>query len=414
MAGKRVHAAATFATKVIGTAGGLFLNIYLARHLGPEQFGIFSLAVGIAGLFSIVSKFGLDTYVLREVAAAPPAGGSVLGAAAALVVVIAAVAAGTVVLIDVLALDFRPIVGAWFYIAVVGMGWLALLLAQERARKRPLRAQINESIIRQGVFLVAILIISYQSVLDFRGAIIAHAISYAITVVAIVAVDRQGLSGVGCSKESLVRIGGESAVRSFFVISLAGFVWQRSDLLLVGYFLGESEAGIYSVALRTSELLFMLMVATNQVTAPYVAKAFATDSLTPAFAEVKTITRFTSLIGIILVVAAIMALPSYLALFGPRFSDAAPYTIILLCAQLMNLAFGPAGMILNMTGRERHARNSILIVAACSIPLYATLILMFGLTGAAIGTVVSIFLVNFLWSNKVYKDFGYRCFVLFP
>ena len=55
-----------FAEKIIRMMVGLFIGIWVARYLGPEQFGLFSYAVSFVGLFTAISTMGLDTILVRE------------------------------------------------------------------------------------------------------------------------------------------------------------------------------------------------------------------------------------------------------------------------------------------------------------------------------------------------------------
>jgi len=45
---------------------GLFVGIWVARYLGPEQFGFFSYAQSFVGLFTAIATLGLDGIVVRE------------------------------------------------------------------------------------------------------------------------------------------------------------------------------------------------------------------------------------------------------------------------------------------------------------------------------------------------------------
>ncbi len=45
---------------------GLYISIWVARYLGPEQFGIFNYAHSYVALFAIFSTLGLDGIVVRE------------------------------------------------------------------------------------------------------------------------------------------------------------------------------------------------------------------------------------------------------------------------------------------------------------------------------------------------------------
>lgn len=46
---------------------GLFLNIWIVRGLGEENFGVFSYVTSLTGIFSIISTFGLQTVVVTTI-----------------------------------------------------------------------------------------------------------------------------------------------------------------------------------------------------------------------------------------------------------------------------------------------------------------------------------------------------------
>jgi len=55
-----------FAEKILRMVVGLFVGIWVARYLGPEQFGLFSYAGSFVGLFTAFATLGLDGIVIRE------------------------------------------------------------------------------------------------------------------------------------------------------------------------------------------------------------------------------------------------------------------------------------------------------------------------------------------------------------
>ena len=55
-----------FGEKILRMVVGLFVGIWVARYLGPEQFGLFSYAQSFVGLFSAIATLGLDGIVVRE------------------------------------------------------------------------------------------------------------------------------------------------------------------------------------------------------------------------------------------------------------------------------------------------------------------------------------------------------------
>ena len=56
-----------FFGEVIRIFGGLFIGIWVARYLGPNDFGVLNYALAYTALFGIFVKLGLDKIVIREV-----------------------------------------------------------------------------------------------------------------------------------------------------------------------------------------------------------------------------------------------------------------------------------------------------------------------------------------------------------
>lgn len=52
--------------KILRMAVGLFVGVWVARYLGPEQFGLLSYAQSFVGLFTVIATLGLDTIIVRE------------------------------------------------------------------------------------------------------------------------------------------------------------------------------------------------------------------------------------------------------------------------------------------------------------------------------------------------------------
>jgi len=55
-----------FGEKVLRLCVGIFVGVWIARYLGPEQFGVFSYAQSFVGLFAVTATLGLDGIVVRE------------------------------------------------------------------------------------------------------------------------------------------------------------------------------------------------------------------------------------------------------------------------------------------------------------------------------------------------------------
>jgi O-antigen/teichoic acid export membrane protein len=67
--------------KILRMGVGLFVGIWVARYLGPEQFGLLSYAQSFVFLFTAIATLGLDGIVVRELVKYPEKRGSLLGTA---------------------------------------------------------------------------------------------------------------------------------------------------------------------------------------------------------------------------------------------------------------------------------------------------------------------------------------------
>jgi O-antigen/teichoic acid export membrane protein len=70
-----------FAEKILRMVVGLFVGIWVARYLGPEQFGLFSYAQAFVGLFTAIAGLGLDGIIVRELVKDPSKQAVLLGTA---------------------------------------------------------------------------------------------------------------------------------------------------------------------------------------------------------------------------------------------------------------------------------------------------------------------------------------------
>jgi O-antigen/teichoic acid export membrane protein len=52
--------------KILRIFAGLFVTVWMARYLGPEQFGLFTYAQSFVFFFTIMATLGLDSIVVRE------------------------------------------------------------------------------------------------------------------------------------------------------------------------------------------------------------------------------------------------------------------------------------------------------------------------------------------------------------
>jgi O-antigen/teichoic acid export membrane protein len=73
-----------FFDKILRMGVGLFVGVWVARYLGPEQFGLFNFATAFTALFGAVATLGLQGIVVRDIVNDPSCKEETLGTAALL------------------------------------------------------------------------------------------------------------------------------------------------------------------------------------------------------------------------------------------------------------------------------------------------------------------------------------------
>ncbi len=68
-----------FTDKLFKMGVGLFVSVWVARYLGPEQFGTLNYVIALVSLFSVLSTLGLDQIVVRDLVKYPEQQNEVLG-----------------------------------------------------------------------------------------------------------------------------------------------------------------------------------------------------------------------------------------------------------------------------------------------------------------------------------------------
>jgi O-antigen/teichoic acid export membrane protein len=103
----------------------IFVGIYVARYLGPEQFGVLSYALAIVTIFMAVSRLGMDSILVRDLAKFPEQAKEYMGTAFGLMVV---VAIACLVILSTLIYFFESDTQTKIYIWIIATGILSQTL----------------------------------------------------------------------------------------------------------------------------------------------------------------------------------------------------------------------------------------------------------------------------------------------
>ena len=165
---------------------------------------------------------------------------------------------------------------------------------------------------------------------------------------------------------------------------------------MIGSFLSVKEVGLYAVAFKIAFVSSFFLQVTNAVLAPKIASLFAENKVKDLEKTIQKVTTNLTLIGLGGLVVIILVAPYALKLWGDVFTAAYIPLIILSVGQFFNISAGCVGLALSMCGQQKILGRITLFTAILNTILNFSLIQIWGLTGAAISTSLTLIAGNAL------------------
>ena len=318
-----------FFDKILRMGMGLLVGVWVARYLGPEQFGLFNYATAIVALFTAIATLGLNNIVVRDLVKHPEDASATLGTAFLLQMIgggLALIAA--VIAVSVMRPDDSTarIIEAIFGLAMVFKASDVVRYWFESKVQSKYTVWVENAAFLVFAAIKVALILNEAPLLAFVSIVLAEAILVAILLIAIYV--QQG-NKLAAWKYQFSRA--KSLLRDSWPLILSGLaamIYMRIDQIMLGQMLGDEAVGVYSAALRLSEVWYFI---------PMTIAA----SVFPAIIEARKKShevyhqRLKQLFELMVILALALALPiSFLSesimavLYGPGFADSAQVLVI--------------------------------------------------------------------------------------
>ena len=267
-----------FVDQLVRMAAGLLVGVWVARYLGPEQFGWLSYATAVVGTVGAFTSLGLNAVVVRELVRTPAATAQWLGAAFFLKSLAAGV--GFLICVGVAWLQPMPTAPTRPLVIIVGLGMLfqALdvfdLLFQAR----------GESRVSAYVRIVACVLANLVKVgLILGGASLPLMAAAGVLELALSAAGwlwAGGRSGWNIGRFQSDRARAWTLLHESWPLALSGLaVYTQAyfDQLVIGAMLGGGELGQYAAALRLVSVFAFVPMVVQTVAAPEITRAKQDD-----------------------------------------------------------------------------------------------------------------------------------------
>ncbi len=384
--------------KIISDAGEFALHLLVSRLLGANLYGMYAYGKTIAFMALLVTNVGANKSLLKylpqyehqpakqEFVLALAYGTSLVGAAmvsGGLFLFAPAISAFTIA--DDRFIPILRLFAAILFIDTLANVGYATFRALEIIEYEILTKRILKPLFR--VCFVGLALLYGASV---YGVVVALAVGsllaffimtyFFLTRVSI----RPRLNSPAASPET---------VKSYYNYSVpltakdAGNLLQgRVDILMVGFFLSASTVGVYNVAVVVSGLLYIPLLAFNQLFPPVVSRLYTSGNLAELQRLFSAITRWIFTVSLFFGLFAIVFRYDILLLFGEEFTAGTTVLVLFVIGQLLNAATGPSGYVLMMTEHQYVVMANEWVFGILNIVLNLFFIQAFGILGAAAAT----------------------------
>jgi O-antigen/teichoic acid export membrane protein len=187
-------------------------------------------------------------------------------------------------------------------------------------------------------------------------------------------------------------------------ISVLNNIMHWTDTLMLGYFKTSSVVGIYNGAITLVTLLPTLLTAAAFIFIPITTELYAKNMIWEIGRCYQMLTKWVFL-GTIPIFFILVIFPkiSLNFLFGPAYGGAAFPLVILSFGSMFSVFLGFNALSLISMGRTKYIMVVSFTGMLSNVVINVLLVPSYGMTGAAIGTFSSYWIVNILNSIKLYR-----------
>lgn len=403
----------TFSGLVYGNFNRYLYSALLARWVGAEFLGIYSLANAIMLISEVVAKMGLETGVMRFVSRLNPeldqekiqkiiASALKMTTIFSLVIMVALIISSGAIVKNIL--NEPPLLKLVIIIFAIAIPFNALTLVSAFATQgfKRLKYKILVTQFLNPTLLLTTMVICYWFI-SAESALMAPMLITGIIGLFVMLGVLKKVTGV--SNNQIMKAKVDTSLFNFsyplmFVTILQTFMhWM--DILMLGYFTDATTVGLYHPAARTAGLLQALLLSFISIYAPMMAQFHREGDRKKMDDTYKLVSRWLLMCAIPISAIFIIFPGKVMLLFGPEYLPSAKILVILTGATFIQAIFGAAGPTLSMSGHTKLVLWNTIGAFALNFSLNIFLIPNYGIIGAAIATLTSLIVVGFARTIEV-------------
>lgn len=404
--------------QIVGVAVAFLAQLVLTRSLGASEYGIYAYVFAWVSVLTFFSTLGFATALLRFVATYRAKDewallrGVIRYAERRVLLAATAVALISVGIVLAWPGGLRQQLVQTFVIGMVVVPSWALLRVRSavvRGFGGVVSALAPDRAVREATIIVLMVLATFgtswtiDAPIGMTATVIGTLVGLSLVTMMGHRMRPAGFGGVPPADASREW---RAVALPLLVMTGMQILMNRLGVVMIGWMMHTTDAGVYALASQISELAIFPQTAVNVLFAPTAAALHARGDHR-ALQNVVTTTAWWTLVGALIVTIPILLfLVPVLSLFGEAFVEGAMSVRILLIGKVVSAASGLLLFLLAMTGHERHAAFMVVMGTLVNFALNAALIGPFGLEGAALSLTLTLIVWNGMMALFVWQRLG--------
>lgn len=385
-----------FLDNILRMGIGLLVGVWIARYLGPQQFGQFNYAIALVGLFGSIAGLGLNGIVVRDIVQDPQSANVTLCTAFVLQA-IAGLFAVMLVIFTIAMLkpddDFTRYMVIILSVSLIFKATDSIKYWYEaRVQSRNVVWIENGVFVLMAMFRVA-MILTGCSLMTFVWLTLAETVFISIGLVMIYA-SSNGLAvlfQVSISRAKILMHDSWPLLLAAIAVTL----YMRIDMVMLEGMASSREVGIYAAATRISEIWYFLPLAIVSSVFPSLVMKFKENKVLyiSSLRQLYFSMFWLSIAGSACIFVFSESL--VLILFGSEFSGAAQVLTVHLWSSVAVFLGVASSQYLITENLQKYSLYRTLAGVSVNVILNLVLIPDLGAVGAAVATLISYFVSVF-------------------
>lgn len=370
--------------------------IYIARFLGPSDYGLLSYALAIVAILMAIGRLGMESILVRDLAKQPKLKQQYMGTAFFLMNIFSLV--GILILgglIHFFETDFQTKVYIWIIsLGVIFQTFLVIdynFQAQVQAKYSAISKSIAITI--SSLIKIYLVLIEADLILFVIAFVLDHII-IAVLLTVMYLLKKEPFF-VASLDTKLIKPLLKSAW-PIVISALAIMLYMRIDQIMIKNMLNIHELGLYSAATKIYEGWIMVPYALSISLLPAIVKL---KENTPDEYEKNMSKLFAILFWLGILAATISTFASEYIItltFGNAYISSQYVLIIIMWTAAFTALGSVSTRYLTVEGMEKKIASRTVLALVLNVGLNFLLIPQYGIEGAAIATLITIVTANYL------------------